>query len=173
MRFLLALAIVAPLAAQTPVTFSRDIAPIIYQNCSACHRPGEPGPFSLLSYEDVRRHAPQIAAVTKSRFMPPWLPQPGYGDFQDEHRLTDAQIKLIADWVATGMAQGKPSETPAPPKFTEGWQLGPPDLVLKASKPFALAANGPDVFWNFVFTPDIPSTRYVRAIEIRPGDKRL
>ena len=173
MRFFLTLALGIPLAAQTSVTFSHDIAPIIYQNCSSCHRPGESAPFSLLSYEDARRHAPQIAAVTKSRFMPPWLPQPGYGDFQDEHRLPDAQIKLISEWVQTGMAQGNPYETPAPPKFTEGWQLGPPDVILKASKPFALAANGPDVFWNFVFTPDIPSTRYVRAIEIRPGDKRL
>lgn len=167
------LVLAIPLAAQTPVTFAHDIAPIIYQNCSSCHRPGESGPFSLLSYEDVRRHARQIAAVTKSRFMPPWLPEPGYGDFQDQHRLTDAQIKLISDWAGANMPEGNPSGTPAPPKFTEGWQLGPPDLILKAAKPFALAAAGPNVFWNFVFTPDIPSTRYVRAIEIRPGDKRL
>lgn len=175
MRHFLLLAIGIPLAAQTPsaVTFAHDIAPIVFQNCASCHRPGESGPFSLLSYDDARRHARQIAAVTKSRFMPPWLPAPGYGDFQDEHRLTGAQIKLIADWVETGMAPGNPSDMPAPPKFTEGWQLGPPDLILQASQPFALAANGPDVFWNFVFTPGIPSTRYVRAIEIRPGDKRL
>ncbi len=175
MRYLLTLALVVPLAAQTqtPVTFAHDIAPIVYNNCASCHRPGESGPFSLLSYDDVRRHAKQVAAVTRLRFMPPWLPQPGYGDFQDDHRLTDAQIKQIADWLAAGMPEGNPAETPPPPKFTEGWQLGPPDLILKASQPFALAANGPDVFWNFVFTPDIPSTRYVRAIEIRPGDKRL
>lgn len=164
------LLLATPLAAQT---FSHDIAPIIYQNCASCHRPGESGPFSLLSYEDVRKHARQIAAVTKSRFMPPWLPEPGYGDFADDHRLTDAQIKLIGDWAAANMPEGNPAETPPPPKFTEGWQLGPPDLILKASQPFPLTASGTDVFWNFVFTPDIPSTRYVRAIEIRPGDKRL
>ncbi len=170
MRVLLALAMALPLAAQT---YSHDIAPLIYRNCAACHRPGESAPFSLLSYDDVRKHARQIAVVTKSRYMPPWLPQPGYGEFQDEHRLTDAEIKLIGDWVTAGMAEGNPAATPPPPKFTEGWQLGPPDLILKAPQPFALAANGPDVFWNFVLTPDIPSTRYVRAIEIRPGDKRL
>jgi Tfp pilus assembly protein PilF len=170
MRVFLALALALPLAAQT---YSHDIAPLIYRNCASCHRPGESAPFSLLSYDDVRKHARQIAAVTKSRYMPPWLPQPGYGEFQDEHRLTDAEIKLIGDWVAAGMPEGNPAETPRPPTFTEGWQLGPPDLILKAPQPFALAANGPDVFWNFVFTPDIPSTRYVRAIEIRPGDKRL
>jgi tetratricopeptide (TPR) repeat protein len=169
-RILLMLLPAIPLAAQT---FARDIAPIIYQNCASCHRPGESAPFSLLNYEDVQKHARQIAAVTKSRYMPPWLPQPGYGEFQDEHRLTDAQIKLIGDWVEANMPQGNPSATPHPPEFTEGWQLGTPDLVLKASQPFHLAANGPDVFWNFVFTPAVPSTRYVRAIEIRPGDKRL
>jgi tetratricopeptide (TPR) repeat protein len=170
MRVFLALALAIPLAAQT---YSHDIAPLIYRNCASCHRPGESAPFSLLNYDDVRKHARQIAVVTKSRYMPPWLPQPGYGEFQDEHRLTDAEIKLIGDWVAAGMTEGNPAQTPRPPTFTEGWQLGPPDLILKAPQPFALAANGPDVFWNFVFTPDIPSTRYVRAIEIRPGDKRL
>jgi tetratricopeptide (TPR) repeat protein len=170
MRVFLALALAVPLAAQT---FSHDIAPLIYRNCASCHRPGESAPFSLLSYDDVRKHARQIAVVTKSRYMPPWLPQPGYREFQDEHRLTDAEIKLIGDWVAAGTPEGNPAETPRPPTFTDGWQLGPPDLILKAPQPFALAANGPDVFWNFVFTPDIPSTRYVRAIEIRPGDKRL
>jgi len=170
MRVFLALALAVPLAAQT---FSHDIAPLIYKNCASCHRPGESAPFSLLSFDDVRKHTRQIAVVTKSRYMPPWLPQPGYGEFQDEHRLTDAEIKLIGDWVTAGMPEGKPAETPPPPKFTEGWQLGPPDLILKAPQPFALAANGPDVFWNFVFTPEIASTRYVRAIEIRPGDKRL
>jgi len=174
-RVFLMLAVFTPLAAQTqsPITFARDIAPIIYQNCASCHRPGESAPFSLLSYEDVRKHARQVAVVTKSRYMPPWLPQPGYGDFEDEHRLTDAQIKLIGDWVGANLPEGNPSETPPPPKFTEGWQLGTPDLILKASQPFPLAAGGGDIFWNFVFTPAISSTRYVRAIEIRPGDKRL
>jgi Flp pilus assembly protein TadD len=174
MRVFLALVLAVPLAAQSrSPAFSHDIAPIIYRNCASCHRPGESAPFSLLSYEDVRKHARQIAVVTRSRYMPPWLPQPGYGEFQDERRLTDAQIKLIGDWVAANMPEGNPAETPPMPHFTDGWQLGPPDLILKAPQPFSLAANGPDVFWNFVFTPDIPSTRYVRAIEVRPGDKRL
>lgn len=177
MRFLatpaFVLSLALPLAAQTPVTFSRDIAPIVYQNCASCHRPGESGPFPLLNYADVRKHARQIEAVTKSRYMPPWLPQPGYGDFQDERRLTDAQIAKIAGWVQAGMPEGNPADAPPLPKFTEGWQLGQPDLILKAPRPFALSATGPNVFWNFVFSPDITSTRYVRAIEIRPGDKRL
>ena len=163
----------ALLAAGTPPTFSHDIAPIVYRSCASCHRPGESAPFSLLTYQDVRKHARQIAAVTKSRYMPPWLPEPGYGDFEEENRLTDAQIQQIGDWVTAGMPEGDASRTPSPPSFPDGWQLGVPDLILKASQPFSLPAGGPNVFWNFVFKPDIPDTRYVRAIEIRPGDKRL
>jgi len=87
-------------AAKTPApppTFYRNIAPIVYQNCSTCHRPGESGPFSLLSYDDVKRHASQIAAVTRQRFMPPWLPEAGYGEFEEERRLSNAQIQLRVD----------------------------------------------------------------------------
>jgi hypothetical protein len=156
-------------AQKLPPTFAHDIAPIVYKNCSPCHRPGEPGPFPLLSYTDARRHAREIADVTRSRHMPPWLPAPGYGDFADERRLTEAQILTIARWAAAGAPEGSAAETPPPPHFTEGWQLGPPDLVLEAARPFAVPAAGPDVFWNFLFTPRISGTRYVRAIEIRPG----
>lgn len=150
-------------------TFAHDIAPIIYRNCAVCHRPGEAGPFPLLTYEDVKKHAHQIASVTRSRYMPPWLPQPGYGDFQDERRLTDAEIRLIADWVDAGAPEGPVSEIPPLPNFTTGWQLGTPDMILRASHPFLMPASGPDIFWNFVFRPDIDATRYVRAVEIRPG----
>jgi tetratricopeptide (TPR) repeat protein len=153
------------------VTFSHDIARVVYQYCATCHRPGEAGPFPLLSYDDVRKHARQIADVTHRRYMPPWLPDPG--PFEDQLRLTDDQIRLFAEWAEAGAPQGDPAETPAPPKFTEGWQLGTPDLILEASKPFNLPAASPEVYWNFVFTPNIDTRKWVRAIEIRPGDKRL
>src|SRR6201994_743731 len=87
----------APATVSTP-TFYRNIAPIVYQNCSTCHRPGESGPFSLLTYDDVKRHAAQIATVTKQRFMPPWLPEAGHGEFEEERRLSDSQIQLIQAW---------------------------------------------------------------------------
>src|SRR6266481_6240535 len=106
------------------VTFYRQIAPIIYKNCAPCHRPGEAGPFSLLTYEDVKRRASQIAAVTKRRYMPPWLPEPGYGDFVEERRLSDAQIQLIQEWVKQGAPAGPIADAPAVPQFTSEWQLG-------------------------------------------------
>ena len=139
----------------TPPTFARDIAPIVYENCAVCHHPGGGGPFSLLTYADVKRHARQMAAVTQSRYMPPFLPQAGYGSFADERRLTGAQIQIISQWVRAGAPEGPSSETPAPPVYPSDWQLGTPDLVLQAAKPFTLPASGPDVFWNFVFRPDL------------------
>jgi len=155
------------------VTFNRDIAPIVYQYCSACHRPGEAGPFPLLSYQDVRKHGRQIAAVTQTRFMPPWLPEPGELKFADERRLSDEQIATIRAWVDQGMLEGKASDLPAKPKFVEGWQLGQPDLILKAQKPYMLPATGSDTYWNFILPVPVHETRWVRAVEIRPGDKRL
>src|SRR5262249_48794244 len=106
-------------AGEGAVTFTADIAPIVYQNCVTCHRPGEAAPFPLISYADVKKHAETIAKVTASRYMPPWHAAHGYGEFADERRLTDAQIATIADWVNHGMPEGDPSKMPPLPKFTE------------------------------------------------------
>ena len=155
------------------VTFNRDIAPIVYHYCSSCHRPGEAGPFPLLTYQDVKKHGHQIVAVTQTRFMPPWLPEPGEQKFADERRLSDDQIATIRKWVEQGMLEGKPNDLPPKPKFVEGWQLGQPDVILKAAKPYMLPATGIDRYWNFILPVPIDGTRWVRAVEIHPGDKRL
>ncbi|HEX6547003.1 MAG TPA: cytochrome c, partial [Bryobacteraceae bacterium] len=180
-RFLAILAVtVLPVRAATAphpsvkVTFNKQIAPIIYENCSTCHRPGESGPFSLLSYEDVKRHAAQIADVTRRRFMPPWLPEAGYGNFQETRRLTNAQIALIREWVQQGAPLGSAENAPAPPTFpTSEWKLGKPDLVLKVAKPYKLYADGPEVFWNFILPVPINEVKWVKAIEIRPGNPKV
>src|SRR5271165_1150777 len=113
--FVLALAIAPVLsAADPPPTFARDIAPIVYQNCTPCHRPGQHAPFSLLTYEDVKKHAAQIAAVTRRGFMPPWLPERGYGDFADQRRLTAREIDTIARWVSAGAPEGPADGAPPP-----------------------------------------------------------
>src|SRR5271154_3359470 len=154
------------------VTFNRDIAPIIFHSCSNCHRPGEAAPFSLLTYENVKKHARQIAEVTRTRNMPPWLPAPQDLKFADEMRLPDSQIALIQRWVDDGAVEGVASDLPPQPKFVEGWQLGIPDLILTAEKPLVLPPQGTDTYWNFIFRLPIQETRWVKAIEIRPGDKR-
>lgn len=157
---------------QPQVTFNRDIAPIIFHSCSSCHRPGEAGPFSLLTYDDVKKHARQIAEVTRTRNMPPWLPAPQELKFADEMRLPQGQIELIQRWIDQGAVEGKAADLPSPPRFAEGWQLGPPDLVLTAEKPLVLSPQGTDTYWNFVFRLPIQETKWVKAVEIRPGDKR-
>lgn len=154
------------------ITFNRDIAPIMFRSCAQCHRPGEAAPFSLLTYADAKKHARQIADVTRSRAMPPWLPEPQQLKFADELRLSDAEIKLIASWVEQGEAEGNPKDLPAAPKYVEGWRLGKPDLILTATKPLVLPPQGTDTYWNFIFPVPINESRWVKAIEIRPGDKR-
>jgi Flp pilus assembly protein TadD len=153
-----------------PATFDKDIAPITFQYCAPCHHPGGSAPFSLLTYQDVRAHAAQIAVVTQRRYMPPWPPEPGYGDFVGERRLTDVQLHLIADWVKQGAPEGNRADLPRSPHLTEGWQMGAPDLVVKMPRPYTMAAGGSDIFRNFVIPVDIKKTKYVRAVELRPGN---
>jgi len=160
-------------SADQHVTFNRDIAPILFHSCTVCHRPGEAAPFPLLTYKDAKSHARQIAAVTQKRFMPPWLPEPGEQKFAEELRLTAEQIAVIQKWVEQGTEEGDPADLPAAPKFVLGWQLGQPDEIIKADKPFVLPASGSDMYWNFIFRTPVDRTRWLRAIEIRPGDKRV
>jgi tetratricopeptide (TPR) repeat protein len=154
------------------ITFNRDIAPIIFRSCATCHRPGEAAPFSLLNYSDVKKHARQIVDVTQSRAMPPWLPEPQKLKFADELRLSEVEINLIKSWVEQGELEGNPADLLPQPKFVEGWRLGKPDLILTANKPLTLPPQGTDTYWNFIFPVPIQETRWVKAVEIRPGDKR-
>jgi tetratricopeptide (TPR) repeat protein len=144
-------------------------------------------PFSVLDYDSVRRHARAISSAVQRRAMPPWLPEPGHGDFSGERRLRDDQIALIAKWVESGAPEGNPADAPKPPMFSGGWQLGTPDLVLTLPEAYMLqpqpfdsapfdSAQGKqgrpqpgtrDVFRNFVIPVPITTTRYVRAVEFR------
>jgi Flp pilus assembly protein TadD/mono/diheme cytochrome c family protein len=171
-RLLAVFALAASAARAEPITFYKHIAPIVYHSCAPCHRAGEPGPFPLLTYDEVRKHGQQIVSVVQRRYMPPWLPEKGYGNFQDERRLTDEQIRTIADWVRQGAPAGSPADAPPLPKFIPGWQLGEPDQVIEAAAPYRLPADGPDQYWNFVLPLNMPGTRWVKAIEIRPGNIR-
>jgi Flp pilus assembly protein TadD len=155
------------------VTFTHDVAPILFHSCAPCHRPGEAAPFSLLSYNDAKTHAHQIVVVTERRIMPPWLPEPDDPKFADDLRLSSDQIAVLKAWVEHGAAEGDPSAVPPRPQFVEGWQLGKPDVIVRATRPFALPAGGSDTYWNFVFRSPVDRSRWLKAVEIRPGDKRL
>ena len=160
-------------SAQPQITFNHDIAPIVFRNCAPCHHPGEAGPFPLLTYADVKSHGRQIAFVTSKRIMPPWLPDREELKFADELRLSEVEISTIQAWVDRGEVEGNPADLPPQPSFTTGWQLGKPDVIVRAEKPYLLPASGSDSYWNFVFRTPVHRSRWLKAIEIRPGDKRL
>lgn len=168
-----AIAAAAEGAAKTAPTFTRDIAPILFENCAGCHRPGEVGPFSLLTFEDARKRAKQLASVTGKRIMPPWKPVAGHGDFKDARKLSDAQIATIRAWHAAGAPQGDPRHLPPAPKFPEGWHVGPPDMILKLAQPFTVPAEGPDIYVHFVFPMNFDRDKYVRAVQILPSNRRV
>jgi Tfp pilus assembly protein PilF len=166
-----------PALAQPP-TFAKDVAPIVRARCATCHRPGEIGPFNLITYDDVRRHASQIAAVTAARVMPPWKPLAGKGEFQDERRLTDGELETLQAWVAAGAPEGNNRDLPRQlaPEVQAGasrWQLGAPDLVVTMAEAYAVPADGADVFRTFVVPIPTDRPRYVRALEFRPGNARV
>ena len=154
-------------------TFNRDIAPIAFTHCAPCHRPGGSAPFPLLTYRDVGDHAGQIVAVTESRFMPPWKPEPGYGRFVGERRLTQQQIDLFRRWYEEGELEGNPADRPSLPQWTEDWQLGEPDLEAPMPRVYTLSAEGADVFRNFAIPLPVEQRRYVKAVEFRPGNARI
>ena len=172
LTYLVAFAFSLPGFAET-ITYTKQIGPLVLQRCAPCHRPGESGPFPLLTYEDVRKHAAQIVQVTGQRFMPPWKPVPGHGDFAGSGRLSAEQIAWFAAWLKAGAPLGDAAQMPKPPAFTEGWQLGPPDLVLHMRQPYRLSAEPGDIFRNFVLPVNLTETKYVRAWELRPSNKRV
>jgi tetratricopeptide (TPR) repeat protein len=154
------------------VTFARDIAPILFANCVTCHRPDGPAPFSLLTYDDARRRATQVAKVTADRYMPPWKPEPGFERFIGERRLSDADVTRLRVWAETGALEGDRSMLPRAPAFASGWQLGQPDLVIPMPE-YTLRAEGMDVFRNFVVRVPFTGMRFVRGFEFRAGSTAI
>jgi hypothetical protein len=173
MKILAILCFAAVAASGAAPTFDKDIAPILYQNCASCHRPGEVAPFSLLTYQDAAKRAALLAAVTEKRVMPPWKPEPGYGSFANERRLSDAQLALIREWAKAGAPEGDARDKPAPPVFPEGWAGGQPDKILTVGQKFTVSPDGPDQYRCFVLPMDIDSDVYVSAMEFRPGNRRV
>ena len=155
-----------------PVTYSRDIGPILASKCRACHRPGEVGPFALLSYADARSHAETIAEVVGNGTMPPWHAAPAHGRFANERRLSTEQKQLIAEWVRLGCPEGAPLPEEEMP-VTAGWRIGTPDAVYRIPHEFAVPAEGIIEYQNFIVDPGLTTEAWVRAAEVRPGNRRV
>lgn len=154
------------------VTFTRDVAPIVFSACASCHRPTGSAPFTLLTYADVKARIDAIVAATERRAMPPWKPEPGHGEFAGERRLTDRQIAVFRQWRDGGAIEGDPAALPAVPARSGRWQLGEPDLVLQ-TEPYTLRAAGDDMYRNFVLPIPGSARRYIRAWEFLPGNPRV
>jgi hypothetical protein len=155
------------------VTFSEHVAPIVFNKCTSCHRPGEAAPFALQTYADAREHGHLMAAAVAARVMPPWKAAPGDYAFAGDRRLTDAEIATIGRWVEGGMREGDPKKLPAMPRFTEGWSLGQPDLVVSMPVAFDVPADGPDVYRSFVLPLNLSEDRWLRAIDFRPSARSV
>jgi hypothetical protein len=165
----IALAEAAATGQKPAPTFNRDVAPILFGHCVECHHPDGSAPFSLASYADAKKRAKLTARVTMGKLMPPWLPEPGHGEFAGERRLTPEQIALLDHWWKTGASEGAAEDLKVMAQWTEGWRLGKPDLVVTLPEPYLLPAAGKDVYRNFVIPKVVPSGRYLRASEFRPG----
>ena len=151
------------------INFNEHIAPIIHVNCTPCHRPGEIGPFSLITYQDVAKRAKFIRHVTQTRYMPPWKADPAFQTYQNERLLTQQEIDLIAQWVDQGVPEGKKRKRPEPPVFEENSQLlMEPDLVLRMPRPFDIPGNGTEEFRYFCLPTHLKEDVYLKAIEFRP-----
>jgi hypothetical protein len=165
-----------PSASPLPqVTFNKEIAPIIYQNCSPCHHSGEAAPFDLIAYRQVAKRAREIVDVTGAGYMPPWPLKTGggYPEVVGARRLSESDLELIRRWVSDGAIEGDAKDLPPPPQWTGEWQLGAPDLVLEMEKPYDLPAEGKDVYRNFVVPTPLTERRYVWAVELRTGSRAV
>ncbi|HVR30578.1 MAG TPA: cytochrome c [Thermoanaerobaculia bacterium] len=155
------------------VTWSEDVAPIVFANCVQCHRPGEVAPMSLLDYSSARPWAKSIRRMVEARLMPPWGADPHVGKWANDMSLTDEEIATLVAWVEQGAPEGDRAALVEAPTFPEGWRLGPPDYVIELD-PVTVPGDSEDLFpEQWVELSDLTETRWVRAIELLPGDRRV
>ncbi len=160
-------------ATGAPVTFHRDIAPILHRRCVECHRPGEIGPFPLLTYAKARSSSARIKEAVTRRLMPPWHADPKHGRWENDRSLSQGEVDAIVRWVDAGSPEGDPKDALPPPKFLEGWAIGTPDAVYSISRPEKVPAEG-TVPYKYLFVPTrLAEDRWVQAMEVRPTARKV
>lgn len=156
---------------ESEITYTKHIAKIYNDNCVACHREGQIGPFSLTSYDDAAGWAEMCREVTSQRRMPPWHADPAIGKFANDARLSKDQIAMIAKWCENGAPEGDPKDLPPAPTFATGWQIPEPDqVVYMADKPFDVPASGTIEYQRFTVDPGWTEDKWVQAMECVPGN---
>jgi len=155
------------------VSWSEHIAPLVYRECTPCHRPGHAGPFSLMTYADASRRAQLLAAVTESGFMPPWPADVNYSTFVGQRHLADAEIALFKKWAEQDAPEGNPELAPEPPVYPLGSSLGKPDFVVTIDRPVQIPGDNEEHFWIVKIPFEIPANTYLKAVEYVPGHRRI
>lgn len=155
---------------QHTLTFSKDVAPIVYKNCASCHRAGEIAPMSLLSYKEVRPWAKAIREKVATRDMPPWHADPQHGTWSNDRRMSQKDIDTVVAWVDGGAKEGDPKDLPPMPKFAGGWQIGEPDAVFYMPEEYTIPADGSVSYQYFTIDPGFKEDRYIEAMEARAGN---
>ena len=159
----------AALAADAPVTFTKDVAPIFNKSCVECHRPTMFAPMSLTTYDAARPYARSIKQRVVSGAMPPWGADAPHGTFRNDPRLTPKEIETIAAWVDAGAPKGDDADLPALPAFAEGWTIGKPDAIFTMDEEFAIPASGTIDYKYFRVPTHLADDKWIQAIEIKPG----
>jgi hypothetical protein len=165
----------ANLGAKKEVTFNKDIAPIFFKNCAECHRSNDIAPMPLMTYKEARPWARSIKEKVVTRQMPPWSPDPKYGEFTNDHRLAQQDIDTIAAWVDQGSKEGDTKDLTAIPEFTstDGWRLGKPDAVFDIGQDFTVSKGTPDTIQNFIVPTNFKEDKWISAAEILPGNRKV
>jgi hypothetical protein len=159
--------------APQPITYSKDVAPILQKNCETCHRAGEAAPMSLRTYKEVRPYAAAIKEAVALKKMPPWFADPHYGKFSNDRSMSEQDIKTIAAWVASGAKEGNPKDLPAPASFLAGWNIGKPDFEVEMTKDFEIPATGTINYQHILVKGNIEKDTWISQAEVRPGNRTL
>jgi hypothetical protein len=156
-----------------PPTFTKDVAPILQAHCQTCHRPGEAGPFSMLTYEETRPWAAAMKEAVKTGKMPPWFADPHYGKFSNANILKQADVDTIVAWANAKAPKGDAKDMPPPVKWVEGWQIGKPDLVLQLPISFDIPASGVIDYQHIIVPTHFTHDMWIQAAEVRPTDRAV
>jgi len=155
-------------------TFTKDVAPILAKHCQTCHRPGEAGPFSMLTYEDTKPWAGLIKHAVTQKIMPPWFADPQYGHFSNERRLSAEEIRTLVQWVNAGAQKGDPKDMPpVPANFVEGWGISKPDVIFELPRPFSIPEQGMMEYKYVIVPTGFKKDTWVQQIEVRPTDRSV
>ncbi|HLJ27102.1 MAG TPA: thiol-disulfide isomerase [Candidatus Angelobacter sp.] len=171
--FLLSMAAMAADTSSNPITFNKDVLPILQNNCQSCHRPNQIAPMAFLTYQDVRPWAQAIKAAVLTKKMPPWFADPRYGHFSNERKLSDADVKTLVRWADSGGTEGDAKDKPAPREFpAEGWNIKP-DLVFAMPKPYSVPSEGVIEYTYIVVPTGFTKDTWVTAAEVLPGNRQV